>query len=65
MFKGKTLSLSPTSADPADAGLLELRFDRADGSVNKLDAATFEDLRAALDVVTATPNLRGLLLTSG
>lgn len=60
MFSGKTLSLTAI-----DGGILEIRFDRRDGSVNKLDAATFDELRQVLDIIDGRPDTAGLLLTSG
>ncbi len=60
MFSGKTLSLTAI-----EGGILEICFDRRDGSVNKLDAATFDELRQALDIIDSRPETAGLLLTSG
>jgi len=45
-------------------GIAELIFDAQDGSVNKFDRRTVDDLRAAIDALKAQSPLRGVLVTS-
>ncbi|MEY4589869.1 MAG: fatty acid oxidation complex subunit alpha FadB [Pseudomonadota bacterium] len=59
MFSGQTLSLTRL-----DNGLVQLIFDLQGESVNKFNRATSHELKAALDELSAEPNVRGLLLTS-
>jgi 3-hydroxyacyl-CoA dehydrogenase / enoyl-CoA hydratase / 3-hydroxybutyryl-CoA epimerase / enoyl-CoA isomerase len=59
LFEGQTIKL-----DVQDAGIAELRFERSNEAVNKLDALTFSELRRALDAIKATPAIRGVLITS-
>lgn len=59
MFQGKTLRLQPLHG-----GFIELCFDRAGESVNKLDKLTLGELRQALQWLRADGGVRGLLLTS-
>ncbi len=64
MFQGKTLALTPL-----ENGFVELCFNRAEGSVNKLDRATTDEIEQALDVLDkangAKNAVNGLLVTSG
>ncbi len=60
MYQGKTLSLSEI-----DSGLVELRFDNSEKSVNVFNRAAVAELSAALDVLEQTPSVSGLLVTSG
>ncbi len=50
---------------PLGDGLYELCFDKAGASVNALDAATVETLRAAVMQLRAQADLKGVLVTSG
>ena len=59
LFEGQTIKV-----DTHDGGLAELRFERGMEAVNKLDALAFGELRRAIDVITATPAIRGVLITS-
>jgi hypothetical protein len=45
-------------------GIAELCFDRRCESINKLDAATIEELRRASDAIQRNPNVRGVLVRS-
>ncbi|MEH6471292.1 MAG: fatty acid oxidation complex subunit alpha FadB [Halopseudomonas sp.] len=60
IYSGKCVTLSCDSE-----GIAELRFDRQDGSVNKLDRLTLAELHEALENLQLDPDVRGLLLTSG
>ena len=59
MYSGKTLRLSMH-----EGGIAELCFDRQGESVNKFDQLTLGELRAAADALVATPELKGLIVTS-
>ncbi len=59
LFEGQTIK-----ADMHDGGLAELRFERGGEAVNKLDALAFGELRCAIDAITATPAIKGVLITS-
>jgi 3-hydroxyacyl-CoA dehydrogenase / enoyl-CoA hydratase / 3-hydroxybutyryl-CoA epimerase / enoyl-CoA isomerase len=59
LFDGQTIKV-----DTHDGGLAELRFERRNEAVNKLDALTFGELRRAIDSVAATPAIQGVLITS-
>jgi 3-hydroxyacyl-CoA dehydrogenase/enoyl-CoA hydratase/3-hydroxybutyryl-CoA epimerase/enoyl-CoA isomerase len=59
LFEGQTIKV-----DTHDGGFAELRFERRNEAVNKLDALTFGELRGALDAIAATPALQGVLITS-
>ena len=59
MFSGQSLSLTRL-----ENGLVQLTFDLQGESVNKFNLATSQELKAALDVLSAEPGVRGLLLTS-
>ncbi len=59
LFEGQTIKL-----DVQDGGIAELKFERGNEAVNKLDALTFGELRRALDAIKATPAIRGVLITS-
>ncbi|MCL2384985.1 MAG: enoyl-CoA hydratase-related protein, partial [Alphaproteobacteria bacterium] len=60
LFEGRTIKL----AAPED-GIAELKFERAEEAVNKLDALAFQEFAQALDVITATREIKGVLVTSG
>ena len=59
LFEGQTIKV-----DTHDGGIAELRFERGNEAVNKLDKLTFDELRRALDVIKATPAIKGVLITS-
>ena len=59
LFEGQTIKV-----DTHDGELAELRFERSNESVNKLDALTFGELRRALDAIAATAAIQGVLITS-
>ncbi|HEY8031644.1 MAG TPA: enoyl-CoA hydratase-related protein, partial [Methylocella sp.] len=59
LFEGQTIKL-----DVQDDGIAELKFERGNEAVNKLDALAFGELRRALDAIEATPAIRGVLITS-
>ena len=46
LFEGQTIKV-----DAQEGGVAELRFDRGNEAVNKLDALTFDELRRALDSI--------------
>ena len=50
---------------PLSDGFVELRFDLTGDSVNKFNALTVKELRAAVDLLKAEKGLKGVLLTSG
>lgn len=59
MYSGNTINLSRLEGD-----FVELNFNNHNGSVNKFDRKTLEELGVALDHLSAEANVRGLLLTS-
>ena len=59
LFEGQTIKV-----DAQDGGIAELRFERGNEAVNKLDALTFGELRRAIEAIKATPAIRGVLITS-
>lgn len=59
MYQGKALRLLAL-----EDGLVELCFDRAGESVNKLDKVTVCELRKAVESISDDPTVRGLLVTS-
>src|SRR5450759_5839057 len=59
LFEGQTIKV-----DAQEGGVAELRFDRGNEAVNKLDAPTFDELRRALDAIKAARAIRGVLITS-
>ena len=58
VFNGISLQLT------IDGSIAELRFDRRDSPVNKLDHATLHELHEALEQLQLQPGVRGLLITS-
>ncbi len=60
IFEGRAVQVLPL-----DGGFVELRFDLADDSVNKLNALTMGELKQALQRLPRPPALSGLLITSG
>ncbi|WP_322050216.1 fatty acid oxidation complex subunit alpha FadB [Paraburkholderia bannensis] len=59
MFQGENISVLPL-----DDGFVELRFDRRDAAINKLDARTIDEFRKATQCIAETPSVRGVLVTS-
>ena len=59
LFEGQTIK-----AKALDGKIAELRFERGGEAVNKLDALAFGELRCAIDAITATPAIKGVLITS-
>ncbi|MCA8348457.1 3-hydroxyacyl-CoA dehydrogenase NAD-binding domain-containing protein [Burkholderia cepacia] len=59
MFQGENISVLSL-----DEGLVELRFDRRDAAINKLDARTIDEFRQATASIAATSAVRGVLVTS-
>jgi 3-hydroxyacyl-CoA dehydrogenase/enoyl-CoA hydratase/3-hydroxybutyryl-CoA epimerase/enoyl-CoA isomerase len=59
LFEGQTIK-----AEALDGKIAELRFERGGEAVNKLDALAFGELRCAIDAITATPAIKGVLITS-
>ncbi len=47
-----------------EEGIVELVFDLQNEAINKLNRATLEELRAAVDTIKAQEHLKGLLITS-
>ncbi|HXW71487.1 MAG TPA: fatty acid oxidation complex subunit alpha FadB [Methylocella sp.] len=58
-FDGQTIKVEALENDIA-----ELRFERGQESVNKLDALAFRELRQAVDAIRAAPSIRGVIITS-
>lgn len=46
-------------------GIAELRFDLQGESVNKFNQVTLQDLKAAVDAIQASSEIKGLIVTSG
>jgi 3-hydroxyacyl-CoA dehydrogenase / enoyl-CoA hydratase / 3-hydroxybutyryl-CoA epimerase / enoyl-CoA isomerase len=59
LFDGQTIKV-----DTHGGGLAELRFERRNEAVNKLDALSFGELRRAIAAIAATPAIQGVLITS-
>ena len=59
IYQGRTLTVQAL----AD-GIAELRFDRAESSVNKFDRATLDELREAVAALGAAAGLRGVIVSS-
>jgi 3-hydroxyacyl-CoA dehydrogenase / enoyl-CoA hydratase / 3-hydroxybutyryl-CoA epimerase / enoyl-CoA isomerase len=59
VFEGQTIKV-----DLQSGGVAELRFNRANEAINKLDASTFDELRRALDAIKAASAIKGVLITS-
>jgi 3-hydroxyacyl-CoA dehydrogenase / enoyl-CoA hydratase / 3-hydroxybutyryl-CoA epimerase / enoyl-CoA isomerase len=59
LFEGQTIKV-----DMHDGELAELRFERDNDAVNKLDVLTFGELRRAIDAIAASAAIRGVLITS-
>ena len=54
-----------TFVHDSNSGIVEMRFDLKDDSVNKFNVATLQELRRAVDGLKAAEGIRGLLVTSG
>src|SRR5689334_15308375 len=48
-----------------DDGIVELKFDLKDDSVNKFNKPTLKELREAVNQIKKDSSIRGLLMTSG
>ncbi|NHV25933.1 fatty acid oxidation complex subunit alpha FadB [Burkholderia sp. D-99] len=59
MFQGENISVLPLVD-----GFVELRFDRRDAAINKLDARTIDEFQKATVCIAATSAVRGVLVTS-
>ena len=59
MYQGETLNLARLEGD-----FLEINFNSKNGSVNKFDSQTLDELRAAMSILKKADSVRGLLLTS-
>src|ERR1700756_3190431 len=59
LFEGQTIKV-----EAQEGGIAELRFDRTNEAVNKLDALAFEELRRALEAIKAASAITGVLVTS-
>ena len=53
------------SAEVLGDGIVELKFDLADESVNKLNRVALDDLAAATDAIAKDGSVKGVVLTSG
>ncbi|WP_036259721.1 fatty acid oxidation complex subunit alpha FadB [Methylocapsa aurea] len=63
LFDGQTVKLE-WPGERQEEGIAELRFERGAEPVNKLDALTFSELRRALEIIAATPAIKGVLIAS-
>jgi len=59
LYQGKSLSVQLL-----EDGIVELKYD-AQGSVNKFDAATFIEFRAAIEAINKNNEAKGVIVTSG
>jgi len=59
IYSGKAISVQAR-----DDGIAELCFDLQDESVNKFDALTLDELKAATKVIAADASIRGVMVTS-
>jgi 3-hydroxyacyl-CoA dehydrogenase/enoyl-CoA hydratase/3-hydroxybutyryl-CoA epimerase/enoyl-CoA isomerase len=60
-YSGQAVSCSTLSGGE---GIVELKFDLKDDSVNKFNALTVKELKEAVEKIKADPSVRGLLITS-
>jgi len=60
IFEGQSLRVNKL-----DNGIAELKFDRQDLPINKLDLQTLEELKKAVDQLKNDSSITGLLITSG
>jgi 3-hydroxyacyl-CoA dehydrogenase/enoyl-CoA hydratase/3-hydroxybutyryl-CoA epimerase/enoyl-CoA isomerase len=63
LFDGQTIKVD-AQAEGRDEGIVELRFERGEEPVNKLDALAFDELRRALDAIANAPAVKGALIVS-
>ncbi|WP_232469779.1 fatty acid oxidation complex subunit alpha FadB [Burkholderia pseudomallei] len=59
LFQGESIEVLPLRD-----GLVELRFDRRDAAINKLDARTMDEFGQATQRIAGSPDVRGVLVTS-
>ncbi|MBK5123985.1 fatty acid oxidation complex subunit alpha FadB [Burkholderia sp. R-69980] len=59
MFKGESIEVLHLQD-----GLVELRFDRREAVINKLDARTIDEFVSVTEKIAASPEVRGVLVTS-
>jgi 3-hydroxyacyl-CoA dehydrogenase / enoyl-CoA hydratase / 3-hydroxybutyryl-CoA epimerase / enoyl-CoA isomerase len=59
LFEGQTIKV-----EVRDGGIAELRFDRSNEAINKLDALTFDELSRTLAAIKASSAIKGVLVTS-
>lgn len=59
LFHGESIEVLPLQD-----GLVELRFDRRGAAINKLDARTLDEFRQATERIAASPEVRGVLMSS-
>lgn len=62
LFEGRTIKVS--RLDKGQDGIVELRFERDQESVNKLDALAFDELRRAIGAIAGAQGVKGVLITS-
>jgi 3-hydroxyacyl-CoA dehydrogenase/enoyl-CoA hydratase/3-hydroxybutyryl-CoA epimerase/enoyl-CoA isomerase len=62
IFDGRTIKVFPLETD--QDGIVEMRFEREQESVNKLDVLAFDELRRATAAIAAAQGIKGLLITS-
>lgn len=60
LYRGQTLVLARL-----DDGFVELCLKRDDAAINKLDKRTLDELQVVVELLETTPDLRGLLVSSG
>ena len=60
IYEGKAVSVKPL-----EDGIVELKFDLQDDSVNKFNKATIEDLNAAVEKIKTDDSIKGMIVTSG
>lgn len=60
MYQGQSIQVIRLDGDVA-----ELKFDRKNEAINKFDAATIVELRAATAAIAADGKIKGLIVTSG
>ncbi len=61
--KSKYVGKTVQAVDAGD-GIVELRFDRSDSRVNKLDRQMVAELGLAVEALASSPGIQGVLLTS-
>lgn len=60
IYQGKAITVQAL-----EDGIVELRFDLKDESVNKFNRLTLDEFRQAVDAIKADASVRGVLLSSG